>query len=163
MVIAPTVFQGSSGPGWCDQGLKPGAKILFYICKRMHKSLFVYDRKWQLPLLCYCEGDGGEMQVHVQLRSTNISICFVDQVISADPFINLQGMDPTTPSYWYQEQWAVFPSWQKTSPASITAAVGRLLFSCIKALRVLFELLWFSLSWIQVPTPFCDGGVIAML
>lgn len=35
------------------------------------------------------------MQIHAQLRSTIISIGFGNQVISRDPFKNLQRIDPT--------------------------------------------------------------------
>lgn len=118
--------------------------VLHY--KWMHKGLFVYDRKWQLPLLC--------MEWKGRCRSTyslDLQISpFVLGIISTDPFINLQRMDPTTSSYWYLKQRAVFPLWQKAFSASITGTIERFLFSGIKALGVLFELLWFSLSWIQV-------------
>lgn len=51
------------------------------------------------------------MQIHAHLRSTIISIGFGNQVISTDPFINLQRMDPTiillvlkTMGYFYYDK-----------------------------------------------------------
>lgn len=49
MIIAFITFQGTSCPCWYVQVLRPGIQTLVYIYNWMHKSPYVYDRKWWLP------------------------------------------------------------------------------------------------------------------